>query len=182
MNFISTSSWQWRSPPSWDQHTLQGLKRAICFPQVYCCISMITQSPEFCACHTSSEISWVVWHQGSASNKITESKGCSGNKKCLEMLPELSRLTKIGANTAVHITKYVTKLLQAALVLRQNPGSTHTHTHTHPPLTLTSSADPKIHVPMPKLRLPAFFYQPAQCWPTGRYQSWVSLHFLPPPG
>lgn len=45
------------------------------------------------------------------------------------MLPELSRLTKIGANTAVHITKYVTKLLQAALVLRQNPGSTHTHTH-----------------------------------------------------
>jgi len=132
MNFISTSSWQWRSPPSWDQHTLQGLKRAICFPQVYCCISMITQSPEFCACHTSSEISWVVWHQGSASNKITESKGCSGNKKCLEMLPELSRLTKIGANTAVHITKYVTKLLQAALVLRQNPGSTHTHTHPPP--------------------------------------------------
>lgn len=49
------------------------------------------------------------------------------------MLPELSRLTKIGANTAVHITKYVTKLLQAALVLRQNPGSTHTHTHTPPP-------------------------------------------------
>lgn len=59
------------------------------------------------------------------------------------MLPELSRLTKIGANTAVHITKYVTKVLQAALVLRQNPGSTHTHTHTHPPLTLTSSADRK---------------------------------------
>lgn len=42
------------------------------------------------------------------------------------MLPGLSRLSGPGANTTVYITKCVTKLLQAGLVLRQYPGSIHT--------------------------------------------------------
>lgn len=127
-----------------SESSTQGLMRVIFFSQVYCCISMVIQSPELCACHTSREISWVVWHQGSASNKIAKSERCKERKKkksalrCYLGWAGLADQELIPLFTLPNASQNYCKLVWYW-------DSTQA---LYTPLTLASSADAKIQVPM----------------------------------